>query len=273
MRLCFIIEDEYRRDSMPLAAADQLARWGHDVWLLHPRASPTCLPAVARAGSAWFDAFVLKTASDGPGICILEAAAASGIVTINHPRAIRLVRDKAARAARARAAAIPFPLSYFAVDLAHIDRIPRSHYPLVIKPNNGSSMRDVHRISRPADVYDLAFDPGRDHYFLAQQYVENEGYDIKAYVIGREVFPVRRSSPLHPSLNVAEAQIEVTAELARIAGQVRRVFGLDIFGIDVVPAPHGLVAVDINDFPGFRGVPEAVTLVSRRSNASRAALP
>jgi hypothetical protein len=68
---------------------------------------------------------------------------------------------------------------------------------------------------------------------------------------------------LHPGRKVTENEVPLTRELAAIARQVRRVFGLDIFGVDVVRAPQGWVAVDINDFPGFGGVPEAVTLVSR----------
>jgi ribosomal protein S6--L-glutamate ligase len=262
MRLCFIIEEEYRGDRMPLRVADRLAGWGHDVHLLHPQASATCLSALGRSGNDRFDAYVLKTVSGGPGICILEAAAASGIAAINNPRAIRLVRDKAAAAARARAAKIPFPLTYFVVDVRHVGLIPREHYPLVIKPSNGSSTREVHRIDDPAELRELELDP-RDRFFLAQRYVENEGYDLKLYGIGREIFAVTRASPLHPGRTVAENQVPLTPELAAIARRVRRVFGLDIFGVDVVRAPHGWVAVDINDFPGFGGVPEAVTLVSK----------
>jgi ribosomal protein S6--L-glutamate ligase len=261
--LCFIIEEEYRGDRMPLRVADRLAGWGHDVHLLHPQASATCLSALARAGNDRFDAYVLKTVSDGPGICILEAAAASGIAAINNPRAIRLVRDKAAAAARARATKIPFPLTYLVVDVRRVGLIPREYYPLVIKPSNGSSTREVHRIDDPAELRELELDP-RDRFFLAQRYVENEGYDLKLYGIGREVFAVTRASPLHPGREVAEKQVPLTPELAAIARQVRRVFGLDIFGVDVVRAPQGWVAVDINDFPGFGGVPEAVTLVSKR---------
>lgn len=264
VRLCFIIEEAYRRDRMPLRAAELLAEWGHDVRLLHPQESATCLSALRRAESDPFDAYVLKTVPDGPGICILEAAAANGVATINNPRAIRLVRDKAVASARARAAHIPFPLTYFVVDLSQVARIPREHYPLVIKPSNGSSMRDVHRIDHPGELGKLEPAAGRERFFLAQRYVDNEGYDLKLYVLGREVFAVVRPSPLHSGLDVAEGQVEVTPELARIAGRVRRVFGLDIFGVDVVRSRHGWVAVDINDFPGFRGVPGAVALVSTR---------
>jgi ribosomal protein S6--L-glutamate ligase len=248
---------------MPLRVANQLAAWGHDVHLLEPQASATCLSALARAGDDRFDAYVLKTVSDGPGICILEAAAASGIAAINNPRAIRLTRDKAAAAARARAAEIPFPLTYFVVDVSRVRLIPREHYPLVIKPSNGSSTRQVHRINDPAELRELELDE-HDRFFLAQSYVENEGYDLKLYCIGREVYAVRRASPLHRGRPVSEGQVEVTPELAAIVRNVRRVFGLDIFGVDVVRASGGWVAVDINDFPGFGGVPGAVPHVATR---------
>jgi ribosomal protein S6--L-glutamate ligase len=263
MRLCFIIEEQYRCDRMPMRVADQLTAWGHDVHLLHPEESVTCLSTLARAGDKRFDAYVLKTVSDGAGICILEAAAATGIEAINKPRAIRLVRDKAAAAARARAARIPFPLTYFVVDVRHAELIPREHYPLVIKPSNGSSTREVHRVDSPDQLHELKLDP-HDRFFLAQRYVQNEGYDLKLYGIGREVFAVRRASPLHPGRSVTEGQVKVTPELATIARTAGRVFGLDIFGVDVVRSGGGWVAVDINDFPGFGGVHEAVALVSQR---------
>jgi ribosomal protein S6--L-glutamate ligase len=263
MRMCFIIEKAYRHDRMPLRVAGQLSAWGHDIHLLHPEKSATCLSALARAGEDRFDAYVLKTVSDGPGLCILEAAAASGIAAINHPRAIRLARDKAAAAARARAARIPFPLTYFVVDVRHAGLIPREQYPLVVKPSNGSSMRAVHRVDDPAQLGELEFD-AHDRFFLAQRYVENEGYDLKLYGIGRDIYAVMRGSPLHPGRRIGEHQVPVTPELAAIARNARRVFGLDIFGVDVVRGARGWVAVDINDFPGFGGVPGAVTLVSRR---------
>lgn len=40
-------------------------------------------------------------------------------------------------------------------------------------------------------------------------------------------------------------------------------FGLDLYGVDVLLGPDGPVVVDINDFPSFRQVPDAVARVSR----------
>ena len=70
-----------------------------------------------------YDAFVLKTVSEGPGLSLLDAAAAAGVTTVNDYRAIRLARDKAVAAVRARAAGIPFPKTWFAsqVDPARAD--------------------------------------------------------------------------------------------------------------------------------------------------------
>jgi ribosomal protein S6--L-glutamate ligase len=36
-----------------------------------------------------------------------------------------------------------------------------------------------------------------------------------------------------------------------------KAFGLDIYGVDVLATPDGPVVVDVNAFPGFRGVAEA----------------
>ena len=55
----------------------------------------------------------------------------------------------------------------------------------------------------------------------------------------------------------------VTPELDDLAGRVGQVFGLDIFGVDVVETPEGWVALDINDFPSFGLVPDAAGLMAR----------
>jgi len=43
MRFCFIVEEQYRNDAMPLVIADQLRLWGHEVDELEPQRAVTCL--------------------------------------------------------------------------------------------------------------------------------------------------------------------------------------------------------------------------------------
>lgn len=87
MRLCFLVEEQYRYDGMPLDVIRQLTAWGHQVDVLWPGRSLLPLSEAVRAGS--HDAWVLKTVSGGPGLTLLEAAAAVGLTTVNDVRAIR----------------------------------------------------------------------------------------------------------------------------------------------------------------------------------------
>jgi ribosomal protein S6--L-glutamate ligase len=260
MRLCFIIEEKYRHESMPLAVAYQLRRWGHDIALLQPHATATPLFDLV---TQRYDAYVLKTASDGPGLSILEAAEVAGIPTINNARSIRLVRDKAVAIAAARAHGMPIPPTYFVARPRLLTQIPPENYPLVVKPSNGSACREIYRVHHPADLATLALPDGAHAFLLAQRYVDNPGFDIKLYVAGTQVYAVRKKSPLHPDVHVTEGLIPVTPELRTLALNVGALFGLDLYGVDVVQTPAGWVGLDINDFPSFGGVPGAVGRIAQ----------
>src|SRR2546428_12712021 len=85
MYFCFIVEEQYRHDSMPMVIAEQLLQWGHSIDVLEPPETVTCLSDLA---SQSYDAYVLKTVSDGPGLSILKAAEAVGVPAINNSRSI-----------------------------------------------------------------------------------------------------------------------------------------------------------------------------------------
>ena len=197
MRFCFIIEAQYRNEPMPMVIADQLRQWGHTVDALEPQEMVTNLSALPSYG---YDAYVLKTVSDGPGLIILEAAEAAGILTINNSRSIRLVRDKGVAASFARAHGLPIPTTYFVSHPRLLTQIPAAEYPLVVKPNNGSSCRNIFRLQSPADPTLHEIEQEEEKFFLAQPYVENSGFDIKLYVTGKEVYAVAKKSPLHSTI-------------------------------------------------------------------------
>src|SRR5688572_3822939 len=215
VRLCFIVEARYENDVMPGAVVDVLRSSGHQVDVLQPNGTVADLWALLPTDVARYDAFVLKTVSEGPGLSLLDAAAAAGVTTVNDHRAIRLARDKAVAAVRARAAGIPFPKTWFASRTALLDQIPADAYPLVIKPNNGSSLKDVYRVAGPEELARLAMDDSIR--MLAQPYLVNPGYDMKLYNTGDEVFATIKRSPLHPGAAIVEEQIPVTPELRNLA--------------------------------------------------------
>src|SRR6266480_482937 len=271
MRFCVIIEAQYRNEPMPMVVVDQLLQWGHEVDLLEPDKTVTCLTDLAKQN---YDAYVLKTVSDGPGLSILEAAEAVGIPTINSSRSIRLVRDKAVATAFAQSQVLPLPLTYFVAHPRLLEQIPERDYPLVVKPTNGSSCRGIYRVNSPADLAKLEIAETNDSFFLAQHYLENRGFDIKLYVAGAQVYGVAKRSPLHPEVEVNKRLIPISQELRKLALRVGKIFGLGIYGLDVLETRQGPAVVDINDFPSFGQVPHAVSLVSAHvlQLASRAEL-
>jgi ribosomal protein S6--L-glutamate ligase len=255
MRFCFILEEKYVNKPMPMVVADQLEQWGHEIDVLQPYAAVTSLTDLSLTN---YDAYVLKTVSEGPGLTILEAAEAVGIPTINNSRAIRLVRDKAVSVAYAQACGLPVPTTYFVGHYRALTQVPHDLYPVVVKPSNGTSLQDIHKVRSPEEMAQLKLD--ETSYYLAMRYVENTGYDIKLYITGQEVHAVVKSSPLHGV--VQEKEITVDREMLKLARRVGEVFGLDLYGVDVLETPDGLMLVDINDFPSFYGVPRKVASVA-----------
>src|ERR1700694_2627145 len=224
MHFCFILEEQYARKPMPLVVADQLVQWGHEIEVLQPYAAVTSLTDLSLTK---YDAYVLKTLSDGPGLSILEAAEAVGIPTINNSRAIRLVRDKAVAAAFARANGLPIPPTYFVAHPRLLKQIPAEDYPIIVKPSNGSSCKGIYRLNSPDELIDLVIAEANDSFFLAQRYAENTGFDMKLYVTGKEVFAVAKKSPLHDE--VVERVIPLTPQMRKLALDVGKLFGLDIY--------------------------------------------
>ncbi|WP_406301703.1 hypothetical protein OHA61_03895 [Streptomyces sp. NBC_00885] len=261
MRLCFLVEEHYRHDGMPIEVIRRLTSWGHRVDVLRPGGSLLPMTEVVQAGT--HDAWVLKTVSGGPGLTLLEAAASAGMTTVNDARAIRGVRDKALAAAIGRSRGLPLPPTYAAAGPELLAEIPASQYPLVVKPADGSSGRAVYLVPSPDRLAAMVPELAGEGMLIAQPYVTNSGIDVKVYCVGGELYATERRSPLHPDRSVPERRVPLSAEVAAIAARVGAVYGLDLYGVDVVLGPDGPMVVDVNDFPSFRQVPDAAARVAR----------
>ncbi|WP_255949739.1 ATP-grasp domain-containing protein [Streptomyces odontomachi] len=261
MKLCFLVEEQYRHDGMPVEVIRQLTSWGHQVDVLRPGGS--LLRMTDAVQTSTHDAWVLKTVSGGPGLTLLEAAASAGLTTINTAGAIRVVRDKALAAAIGLSRGLPLPATYAAAQPELLSQIPESQYPIVVKPADGSSGRAVHLVSTPRRLAALHPNLAGEGLLIAQPYVSNAGVDIKVYSVGGELYATERRSPLHPDHAVEERRVPLSDEVAAIAAQVGVVYGLDLYGVDIVLGPDGPVVVDVNDFPSFRKVPDAAARVAR----------
>ncbi|QDO88594.1 hypothetical protein FNH13_09815 [Ornithinimicrobium ciconiae] len=110
---------------------------------------------------------------------------------------------------------------------------------------------------------ELQIDRGLPPPYLVQDYVVAGEVDHKLYVIGDEVRGLLKPSPLAVGHTTEGAAFTPAPELIDLARQVRDRTQLDLLGVDVLVSETGPVVVDVNDFPGYRGVEDAAALVAQ----------
>jgi len=153
-----------------------------------------------------------------------------------------------------RAAGVPTPRSWVTGDPDLLRSIVEER-PVVIKPYNGgrgTGVLLVHNMEELAKV-PLAGDP-----VLIQEYIQDHA-ETKVYVIGEEVFGMRTRSW---SRDAPRWPCPISREVREIALRSGRVFGLGLYGLDVMEGADGPLVVDINYFPSYKGVPNAAPLIA-----------
>jgi ribosomal protein S6--L-glutamate ligase len=202
------------------------------------------------------DLYVLKSHTE-LSLSLAGALHARGARLLNPYPSCAAVQNKIIAARRLRAAGVPVPRTWVTGDPALLRSIARES-PIVVKPYLGHRGIGVHVIRTPADFNRLPTSAGL---MVAQEYVESDGEDVKVYVVGDEVFAVRK--PFSPeSFTLAGRPCAVDAGLCDIAQRVGRALGLGLYGLDVIDGADGPVVVDVNYFPGYKGVPDAAARIA-----------
>lgn len=88
------------------------------------------------------------------------------------------------------------------------------------------------------------------------------GSVLKLYCIGGQLFGVQRDGTARTAEQKQGRPFTVAAELRAIALAVGRVIGADLYGVDVAIDAGRPVVLDVNPFPGFKGVPQAALRVA-----------
>jgi ribosomal protein S6--L-glutamate ligase len=180
-------------------------------------------------------------------------------------------QDKITASRRLRAAGVPSPATWITGDLSQAAHL-LADGPLVVKPHRGHRGVGVSVVRTPAELAAVP-DPGTP--LVVQRYVPGPGEDLKVYVAGDQVFAVRKPFDAESFMRPGRP-VPVSREVRAAAAGVRDAFGLDLFGVDVIEGVDGPVVVDVNYFPGYKGVPDAAPFIAgvidawARSGAARA---
>lgn len=175
----------------------------------------------------------------------------------NSVEATATARDKAATYAGLVAGRLPLPATVIARSWAEVRAL--GGQPLIVKQFYGSGGSGV----LPAPDGSVPVQAPFAGPYLVQELIRGDGIDRKIYVVGGNTAGVLRRWPpigLHGRLGTAFTPTPDLAEIARATGAV---LGLEVFGVDLVVSTAGPMVVDVNAFPGFKGVPGAARWIAR----------
>lgn len=255
--IAFALGKPPRPPSVVAAALDLLRKDGFEVTvhLLHdhpPQATP-----------GWFlDVdLVVQRGLDHRALAALAPVEEAGIRCCNPIAATAALADRMLVHRRLQAAGVPVPRTEPATTWEEVRTVTSDGRPVVVKARDGRRGRGVQVLV--ATDGQLPLPSPFDGPYIVQDHLLGDGEDRKLYLAGSHVLALRKPGLGHPSHGRAGVSFQPTRTLARIGCGSGRALGLDIFGVDVIVGPAGPHVVDINPFPGFRGVPKAAGLIAR----------
>ncbi|HET7827154.1 MAG TPA: hypothetical protein VFK90_17590 [Anaeromyxobacter sp.] len=222
-----------------------LREWGATVDLICPDDRCTELGSLR----VEHDLYVLRSETE-LAHSVAGALHAVGAPILNPWPVAAMMKDKIAALRRLAAAGVPVPETHVTSSPQTLAPLLESG-PLVVKPHRGSK-RGVRVICEPDELEDLGGGP-----ILAQRYQRPDGPDRKIYCIGGQLFGVLRRYPALTYREKCGEPFSIAPELRDVALRCGAAFGVELFGIDVVMSGGKPYVVDIQSFPGFKGVPDA----------------
>jgi len=185
------------------------------------------------------------------------ALSAQGANLINPYEGCAAARNKIVCYEMLKQSGVPVPRAWITSDLSLLRELLQ-RYPLILKPYMGWRGEGVKLIRHERDLMGLQ-QPSSP--FLIQEYIENDGEDLRLYVAGDEVFGIRKRFS-RSSFSVDGEPTPVSTEMRDLALRCGRVFGLRLYGIDVIEGREVPKVIDVNYFPGYKGVPGAAYSVA-----------
>jgi ribosomal protein S6--L-glutamate ligase len=202
------------------------------------------------------DLYVLKSHTE-LSLSLAGVLHARGARILNPYLNCMAAQDKIVASSRLRSAGIPVPSTWVTADLSLLSEVVDCG-PLIVKPHRGHRGQGITVVK---DRRDLASLPAPESPVVVQEYIRGKGEDLKVYVVGEEVFAVRKPFSAH-SFSKPGRACPVSPEVRDIALRCGLAFGLALYGLDMIESEGGPVVVDVNYFPGYKGVPGAAPLIA-----------
>lgn len=272
MHICLIMDNPETPRHPVIAVALHQLQSHHTVRLLDIRGL-TNAEAIAREQEQQpADLYLLK--SHAPqALAVAQVLEQAGKRVVNSYASSLTCQDRMLLTEHMQAAHLPWPHTWYTPTLAEALHDPNISsllsWPVIIKSRYSHRGDLVSKVDTHAQLQALLAQWGQEP-IVFQEFSASDGWDIKLWVIDQHVFAARRRTPLETNASAQDFPIsedELPPEWKRLALAVGHALKMPLYGVDLLLTAKGPIIVDVNAFPGFRGVPGAsealVNLVER----------
>ena len=262
MNICLIMDNPETPHHPVIGVALEKLRATHAVRLLDVRSLTEAEAIAEEEKYPMADLYLLK--SHAPqALAVAHMLEQRGALVVNSWAASVACQDRVLMAQRMQEAHLPWPFTRSFSSLGSLldDRSTLANlpFPQIVKSYYSHRGDLVAKVDTIEELEALAPEWSQEPIVL-QEFAAGDGWDIKMWVIDQQIFAARRRTPLEPGASKEDYPIspeELPADWAHIAREIGRIFNMRLYGIDLLMTEKGPIIVDVNGFPGFRGVPGA----------------
>jgi glutathione synthase/RimK-type ligase-like ATP-grasp enzyme len=251
-----VAERRYLSHAQPQGMVSALERNGHSVLVIDPEER-----AFAAGDHGWMEAIdvALARGRSWSVLCLLHWLEQRSVRVVNRRSAIAAVHNKAEMSVRLTSAGIPVPKTFLGMPGQIARLLGPTDFPVIVKPVFGDNCRGLQVLCSHEELAAIAWP---EHFAIVQRFIAGLEFDLKLYCIGREVWAVRKPSPLSAKLLPSSADrpaelLPMTAEWRNLALRCGQIFGLELFGVDCIETSAGPLVIEVNEFPNYSAVPGA----------------
>jgi ribosomal protein S6--L-glutamate ligase len=279
MDICLIMDNPETPHHPVIAVALQQLSATHTIRLLDVRPLTDSEAIAEEEKYPLADLYLLK--SHAPqALAVAHVLEQKGALVVNSWASSVACQDRVLMAQRMRDANLPWPYTRSFSSLGSLltdrEKLASLPFPQIIKSYYSHRGDLVDKVDNIEQLEALEAEWKQEPIVL-QEFAAGDGWDIKMWVIDQQIFAARRRTPLEPNASKEDFPIapeELPGEWVHIAMEIGRIFNMRLYGVDLLISEQGPMIVDVNGFPGFRGVPGAdsalVTLVERIAQERKA---
>lgn len=233
----FIIEERYLKDDYPRVFLNRCIEQGIETEIIVTNSETNSINNFKPSSDIYF-----HRNHTNQGLAYL-AIASKYNKTINSFYSVLSCQNKTimySLLCHSKAIKVPQIYSYAEISSGKVD------YPIIVKPIYGNNSEGIMIFDNRQQVIDNI-----SKNFIIQKYIYNKNFDIKLYYVNGKITAVRKKSKIH-QVQVQSKKIIVIPEFVNIVEECRKIFGLNLFGVDLIEDLNGTYyVVDINECCSF----------------------